>query len=64
MNEGVHEGDDGSDIIEGLKEENIDQKEDSMEKRVENMTKLLLCQRGLRVTQYLRKFVKDVTILL
>ena len=51
VNEGVHEGDDGSDIIEGLKEENIDQKEDSMEKRVENVTKLLLCQRGLRVTQ-------------
>ena len=46
VNEGVHEGDDGSDIIEGLKEENIDQKQDSMEKCVEHVTKLLLCQRG------------------
>ena len=47
VDEGEHEGDDEDDNIEGLKKENINENEDSLEKPVENVTKLVQGKTGM-----------------
>ena len=67
--EGEHEGDDEDDNIEGLRKENINENEDSLEKSEENVTKLVQDRYGSRniqeknTTTY-EKPVKNVTLLL
>ena len=51
MSEGGHEGDDGGDTIEGLKEENINENEDYLVKTVENVKKLVQDRYGSRNIQ-------------